>query len=173
MSTDERFHIRDARDDERAAVRELTLAAYAEYATIMTESSWVALREVLHAALDEDAAAQLIVAERDGALVGSVMLYPPAANAYGELLAGAGAPELRLLAVLPAARGIGVGEALVEECVRRAERMGATELGLHTSDSMQVAMRMYERMGFVRVPDDDFRPPGAELVMAYRRSLIR
>jgi hypothetical protein len=30
---------------------------------------------------------------------------------------------------------------------------------------------MYQRMGFVRVPEYDFQPSGAELVKAYRRSL--
>jgi ribosomal protein S18 acetylase RimI-like enzyme len=50
--------------------------------------------------------------------------------------------------------------------------MGARELGLHTSASMRAAMRMYERMGFVRAPEYDFRPPGAELVEAYRLPLV-
>jgi len=59
----------------------------------------------------------------------------------------------------------------MDECVRRARRAGATELGLHTSRSMRVAMRMYERMGFTRAPEHDFQPPGAELVEAYRLSL--
>jgi ribosomal protein S18 acetylase RimI-like enzyme len=59
----------------------------------------------------------------------------------------------------------------MDECVRRARAAGATELGLHTSRSMRVAMRMYERMGFVRAPEYDFQPPGAELVEAYRLTL--
>ena len=99
------------------------------------------------------------------------MLYPPDASAYGDGRAGAGAPELRLLAVAPDARGRGVGMALVRECVRRAERAGASALGLHTSESLRAAIRMYERMGFVRVPEQDFQPEGAELVMGYRLAI--
>jgi GNAT superfamily N-acetyltransferase len=172
MNPPSRFQIRDARDDEWAAIRDLTLAAYAEYATIMSASGWAALRQALYTVLDaEDAPAQRIVAERDGALVGSVLLYPAAANAYGEALAGPRWPKVRLLAVLPAVRGQGVGTALMGECVRRARRAGATALGLHTSESMQVALRLYERMGFARAAAYDFRPDGAELVMAYRLSL--
>jgi len=34
-------------------------------------------------------------------------------------------PEVRLLAVAPAARGKGIGEALMRECIRRARRSGA------------------------------------------------
>jgi GNAT superfamily N-acetyltransferase len=171
MNTTSRFSIRDARADERAVIQELTLAAYAEFATIMAPTAWAALRQALQAGLEAEGTVERIVADQDGALIGSVLLYSPAANAYGDAVAGAGWPELRLLAVAPAARGQGVGMALVEECMRRAQHAGANALGLHTSESLQPAIRMYERMGFVRAPEGDFRPSGAELVMAYRLML--
>ena len=165
------IRIRDARDDENAAIRERTLAADAEFATIMAPSAWAALEQSLLTALAGDAAAEHIVAEQDNTLVGSVMLCPPAPGAYGGALARIDWPEVRLLAVAPAARGQGVGTALMHECMRRARQAGATALGLHTSDSLRAAVQMYERMGFVRVPEYDFQPSGAELVKAYRRSL--
>jgi predicted N-acetyltransferase YhbS len=137
-----RLHIRDARADERAAIRELTLAAYAEFAPIMTPTAWAALRQAVLAGLDAEGAVERIVAEQNGALLGSVMLYSPTANAYGNAAAPAGWPELRLLAVAPAARGQGVGRALVEECMRRARRAGASALGLHTSESLRAAIHI-------------------------------
>jgi GNAT superfamily N-acetyltransferase len=171
MNTTSQFNIRDARADERAAIRALTLAAYAEYATIMASSAWAGLHQAVLAGLDAESGVERIVAEQDGALLGSVLLYSPAANAYGDALAATGWPELRLLAVAPAARGRGVGTALVEECIQRARRAGAGALGLHTSESLQTAIRMYERLGFVRAPEGDFQPDGAELVIAYRLPL--
>lgn len=162
------LRIRDARPGEHAAIAALTLAAYAEYATLMEPSAWAALEQAVRTALASGEAAQRIVAEQDGVLVGSVMLYPPAADAYGGEVAHGSWPELRLLAVAREARGCGVGEALVHECVRRARTTGAPALGLHTSRSMRVARRMYERLGFVRAPEHDFQPPGAEIVEAYR-----
>ena len=163
--------IRDARPGERAAVRELTLAAYSEFATVMQPTAWAGLERAVRAALAGDDVAERIVAERDGALVGSVMLYPPSVDAYGGAANRVSWPQLRLLAVAPGARGGGVGQALVEECVRRARLAGATELGLHTSASLAAAIRMYERMGFQRNPEHDFHPPGGELVTAYRLPL--
>ncbi|HEX8241951.1 MAG TPA: GNAT family N-acetyltransferase [Longimicrobium sp.] len=159
--------IRDAGGDERAAVRDLTLRAYAEYAQVMEPTAWAGLEAAVRRALDEDAAAERIVAEHDGRLVGSVLLYPPAVQAYGGAAGAAPWPELRLLAVVPEARGLGVGQALVDECVRRARAGGAAELGLHSSRSMRAALRMYERMGFVRAPEHDFQPEGAEQVWGY------
>jgi hypothetical protein len=36
---------------------------------------------------------------------------------------------------------------------------------------MRAALRMYERMGFVRAPEYDFHPQGAEQVWGYRLPL--
>jgi predicted N-acetyltransferase YhbS len=162
--------IRDARPGDRESIRALTLQAYDQYAEIMDPDAWAGLSGAIRNALEVEGA-ERIVAERGGRLVGSVMLYPPDADAYNGAAGPASWPELRLLAVAPEARGAGVGQALVDECVRRARRMGATELGLHTSKSMEAAMRMYRRMGFVRAPEDDFQPEGAELVEGYRLPL--
>jgi ribosomal protein S18 acetylase RimI-like enzyme len=140
---------------------ELTLRGYAEYAAVMEPSAWAGLDGALRATLAGDDPAERLVAEMGGKMVGAVRLYPPAMVAYGGMIEAARWPELRLLAVAPEARGHGVGRALVDECVRRARRMGATDLGLHSSHSMRAAIEMYERMGFVRAPEHDFHPEGS------------
>lgn len=169
MSHGEALHIRDATPQDRQRMRDLTLEAYAQYAQSMTPAAWAALERAVRIGLDaQDQGIQRIVAEHDGRIVGCVMLYPPAASAYGDMAGSASWAELRLLAVAAEARGMGVGRALVEECAHRAHDMGALELGLHTSRSMADAVRLYERMGFERVPGQDFHPEGAELVEAYR-----
>jgi ribosomal protein S18 acetylase RimI-like enzyme len=173
MADPEEIRVRDSRADERAALRELTLRAYAQYALVMEPAAWAALDAAVRAGLETTEPVERIVAEWAGEVVGSVMLYAPAARAYDAGPAPVGWPELRLLAVAPGARGRGIGRALVAECVRRARRMGAAELGLHTSRSMSAAIRMYERLGFVRAPEHDFQPAGAELVTAYRLDLSR
>ena len=163
--------VRDARPDERPAIRALTLAAYAEHARTMAPAAWAALEAAVRAALHAEGAAERIVAEHAGALVGSVQLHPAATDAYGALARSAPWPELRLLAVAPHARGLGVGRALVLECARRARAAGADTLGLHSSRSMGPALRLYAAMGFVRDPERDFQPEGAELVEGYRLTL--
>ena len=65
-------------------------------------------------------------------------------------------------------RGHGVGGALMRECVRRARESGAPGITLHTTDMMQTAMRLYERMGFVREPELDLRPLPDVLAKGYR-----
>ena len=165
------IHIRTMRDSERDAVRDVTLAAYEECASIMPEQFWTGYRRHLLATLDAQGPADRIVAERQGVIVGSVLLFPPAANAYAGASGGSKWPEVRLLAVLPSARGQGVGTALMAECVRRARHAGAAALGLHTMDVMRAAVRMYERMGFARMPNLDFSPAQGVLVKGYRLDL--
>jgi len=166
--------IRDARPEDRAAVEAVTLAAYEQYAAVLAPPLWAAYRENILATLAEASAVATIVAEAATGVVGSVLLYPAGA----ELAApGSGRsarlahPEVRLLAVGPPGRGRGVGRRLMEECIQRSRGAGAAALTLHTTDMMAVAMRLYERMGFARAPELDFRPVPTMLVKGYRLPL--
>ena len=164
--------VRRARPDERDAIRELTLSAYGQYATVMEPSAWHGLHDAIESALNVGRGAERIVAAQDRALVGSVMLFSAATDAYGELGPRVRRPEIRVLAVAPRARRLGVGQLLVQECMRRARDAGADAIGLHTSRSMGDAIRLYEKLGFTRDPGFDIQVEGAEPIHAYRRSLV-
>ena len=58
------------------------------------------------------------------------------------------------------ARGAGVGRALAEACLRLAAGKGHSQVILHTTQAMQVAWRLYEKLGFRRSPDLDFLQEG-------------
>jgi len=166
------LRIRDAREGDRDAIREVTLAAFQQYAEVMA-AHWERYRQGILNALADVKRAEQIVAERDGAIVGAVLLYPSGvvfSRPDGSRVT-LEYPEARLLAVAPTARGRGIGEALLRECIRRARRSGAATLTLHTSDFMQAGKRMYERLGFVRASELDFHPSKDLTVMGYRLPL--
>ena len=163
--------IRDARGEDRDAARKMTLSAFQQYAAGMPPSRWEGYGENILATLTDIAPAQHIVAEKEGVILGSVLLYPPGTAFSTPDEGPLTRPEVRLLAVAPEARGQGIGTALMKECIRRTRQLGAACLNLHTTDMVQVAMRMYERMGFVRAPELDFQPDPSITVKAYRLDL--
>jgi GNAT superfamily N-acetyltransferase len=164
--------IRDARPEDRDAIREVTLAAYEEYAVLMP-GFWDGYRQNIIVSLDEVGSAEQLVAEHhDGAIVGTTLLYPPRRMKISRSDSlDMPWPEVRLLAVAPLARGRGVGAALMQECVRRVRKTGGRVLSLHTTDMMHAALRLYERMGFVRALEIDFQPAPGVRVKGYRLDL--
>jgi ribosomal protein S18 acetylase RimI-like enzyme len=159
--------IRDARLNELDAVSKLTREAYLQYKTSIPEPAWKDYLEDIMDVRSRYKLADIIVAEMKGRLVGTVTLYLKNPNSFGE-----GWPKdwagIRLLGVHPEYRGRGVGRALMEECVRRCREKGISTIGLHTSELMEIARKMYEKMGFKRAPEFDFHPAPGITVMAYR-----
>jgi ribosomal protein S18 acetylase RimI-like enzyme len=90
-----------------------------------------------------------------------------------------GTAGIRATAVDPAARGLGLGVALVEVCLDRARADHRTAIALHTAGFMTAAMGLYERTGFVRdrsfdFPARDFFPYGSSaeiMALAFVRRL--
>jgi ribosomal protein S18 acetylase RimI-like enzyme len=98
----------------------------------------------------------MLVAEDSTGIVGSVLLLSPGDKLAQ--LADAGEMEFRLLAVAPHCRGKRVGAHLVQACIDRASEppMRAQRLVICTQPSMHAAQRLYEQLGFVRVPHRNF-----------------
>jgi DNA-binding MarR family transcriptional regulator/GNAT superfamily N-acetyltransferase len=94
------------------------------------------------------------IAEIDGEPAGCVFCVPKSERVA----------QLRLLLVEPSARGRGIGERLVEECVRFARRSGYDELVLWTNDVLAGARRIYQRAGFELVEQAPHHAFGRDLV---------
>lgn len=168
--------LRALRADEIETLALMLLEAYDQYfpqdPTPAERAPWQDYRDDIADVASRFERSEQIIAERDGRIVGGVTFYPPGLL---ELENDLDQPTpamwagIRLLGVDPQARGGGIGRALTEETIARARDRGATHLALHTTERMTVAREMYERMGFVRIPDYDFKPiPGSEFtVMAY------
>jgi predicted N-acetyltransferase YhbS len=167
---EERSNVRNAGVEDLDQVSLLIRDAYQEYQANFSPEVWERYsREIMDVRSRLDTS-ELIVAENSGRLVGAVTFYP---NTSPSDQGGwpAGWTGIRLLAVHPDARGMGIGRVLMDECLRRSRLLSATALGLHTTELMGIAQGMYERMGFVRVPEYDFQAGPEVVVLGYRLDL--
>lgn len=162
--------MRDAHPQELGEVARVISDAYLEYQKLFPPADWQSYLENITDVKSRLGVSELIIAELNGQIAGAVTLYPDATLSEGEMWPP-GWAGIRLLAVNPAFRGRGIGRALIEECLRRCQKRGIRTVGLHTAKIMAVAQRMYERMGFLRVPKYDFYPRPGTVVMAYRLEL--
>ncbi|GAB4080257.1 GNAT family N-acetyltransferase [Modestobacter muralis] len=109
-----------------------------------------------------DRAELLVARDVTGRIVGSVALV--LAGDFGEVTRSPDEAAFRMLAVDADVRGQGVGEALVRTCLDRARAAGRAWMVLSTGERMTAAHRLYERLGFQRVPERDWAPrPGVDL----------
>lgn len=79
--------------------------------------------------------------------------------------------EMKRLYVKPSNRGMGVGQTLVDELIRRAVAVGYAKMRLDTLPKLTEAISLYESRGFVRIPRYNSNPvPG---VIFFQLDLLR
>ena len=94
------------------------------------------------------------IAERDGVMVGSVFVVRQDDETA----------KLRMLYVDAAARGLGLGRRLVDECLEFARAAGYRRMVLWTNAGLDAARRIYEAVGFQLLEEERHHSFGKDLV---------
>jgi ribosomal protein S18 acetylase RimI-like enzyme len=146
--------------EDYARIAELTVGVYvdgglatAAYAPELADVEGRASRSEL-----------LVARDAAGRVVGSVAFVLD--GDFGNIIESDDEAAFRMLVVDPAAQGQGIGELLVTACLDRARSAGKTRMVLSTDPLMTAAHRLYERLGFTRLPERDWAPvPGVDLLV--------
>lgn len=77
---------------------------------------------------------------------------------------------IRYLAVDDKYRGMGIGKALISECITHSKKDKNKRIILHTLASMKEASHIYTQYGFLRFEDIDFRSHGIS-VQGYSKTI--
>ncbi len=160
--SDSRTIIRPVQPEDYEDVRRITRGAYLEAGYFADEAHpyMAVLADIEHRAEH----AEVWVAERDGAVVGSVALTF-AGQRYTDI-AVEGELEFRMLAVDPTVQRGGVGRAMVERIIEHARTLpGIEAVSLTSGSDMVRAHRLYTSMGFVRVPERDWEVPNEDILL--------
>jgi GNAT superfamily N-acetyltransferase len=94
------------------------------------------------------------IAERDGKIVGSIFCVSKSKTVAA----------LRVLYVEPSARGLGIGNRLVDECIAFARKAGYQTLTLWTNSVLDSARRIYQAKGFMLIEEERHHSFGKDLV---------
>ena len=144
--------IREATADEWQAAGEVVARAYESLGVPTSDGYLDHIRDVA----DRAATCRIFVAvDVDGSVLGCVTYVPHKDSPYAESERD-GDAGVRMLGVAPAARGQGIGRALIAACVAQARIDRRERLVLVTTGAFKDAARMYLRMGFRRARDRDF-----------------
>jgi GNAT superfamily N-acetyltransferase len=149
MTTTNHIHLRDFKPEDASRVNSVVLAAWQEFESSIP--AWAELSARLGALVAHAHESEVIVAELDDQLLGAVAYVAarqPKAAFFPENW-----PIVRLLSVHPDARGHGLGRALLQACIARAQRDGASIMALHTTPVMASALRLYAQEGFTHHQD--------------------
>lgn len=140
-----------AADDDHAAIGEIVRSAYLALPGYQGSNGY---ERVLADVAGRAHHADVVVAELDGRVVACLTFVRGIDDPDAEF-DDPDAASFRYFGVDPSVQGRGVGEAMVRWCIDEVRRLGRHRLFIHTLESMPSALRLYQRMGFVRRPEHD------------------
>lgn len=147
--------IRVARPDEYERVGEVSYLGFGHGEPGAAQPSPERLQLLRDAAARAVDAELLVAVDADDRILGTATLLRPGSELTRQ--SRDGEAELRLLAVLPEARRLGLGGALMREAIERARDWGVPALVLDTGPNNHRSQRLYHTLGFERVPERETR----------------
>ena len=159
--TKNNYIVRNARAEEFEDVGKLLIRVYSQLEGFPTQSEQPEYYRMLSNIGDmtKKPNTELLIAISSTNKIAGAVVYFSDMSSYGS--GGTATQEknasgFRLLAVDHDARGHGIGKLLITECINKAKAKNQEQVIIHSTKFMQVAWKMYEKLGFKRSEDLDF-----------------
>lgn len=144
---------REANADDLEGLRQLGKISYAEFSDVLSPENWKTLSTILESeenVLNLIEISKIFICEIDSDIIGMIYFIP---KGNPTELYESDWCYIRFLGVDPKYRGFGIGKELVNSCLRYAKKSGEKTIALHTSEFMNPARIMYEKIGFEKIKE--------------------
>ncbi len=143
------MNFRKGNQNDLTQFKELGIKSWTEYKKVLTPENWEQLSLILN---DENTYNQLlkkstcIVCENlNKEIIGMAFLVP---KGNPDTLYHEDWCHLRFVTVNPFYRRMQIGEKLIRECIKIAQKNNEEIMALHTAEIMQSAQSIYKKLGF-------------------------
>jgi ribosomal protein S18 acetylase RimI-like enzyme len=137
-------------------LKSLGIKSYSEFSKVLTASNWELMNSFLK---NEENLKKLInqsvvfVCEIEAKIVGMIYFVP---NGNPTELFDFNWSYIRFLGVDTKFRGLGIGKKLTDLCIDYAINSNEKYIALHTSEFMNAARYIYEKIGFQKTKEIEF-----------------
>jgi ribosomal protein S18 acetylase RimI-like enzyme len=144
---------RQAHTDEAGQLSNLAFASYSPFRDVLEQQHWQTLEKSLQ---NKDIFSALItksrsfVCEAENRIVGMAFLVP-SENPWD--IFEAEWSYIRFVGVDPEFQGLGIGKQLTALCINHAIKTEESIIALHTSEMMDSARHIYEKLGFRKLKE--------------------
>lgn len=159
---EQEYRVRNARPEEFQEVGQLLVNTYSQidgFPKKEEQPDYYSLLANIGQFTRRPATELLVAVAPDGRLAGCVVYFSDMQyyGSGGTATQEKNASGFRLLAVDPDFRNKGIGKLLSIACIQKARKDRNEKLVIHSTKSMKVAWKMYEKLGFERAPELDFQ----------------
>ncbi|WP_422359769.1 GNAT family N-acetyltransferase [Reichenbachiella sp.] len=157
-----RFKIRDAKNNEFEVIGQLMVRVYAQlngFPSPKEQPKYYKMLSTIGKVTEQTDTRLLVAVSKEGEIGGAVVYFGNMKNygSGGTATLEENASGFRLLAVDAKWRGQGLGRLLISACIDLARDSKKGHLVIHSTKAMQIAWNMYEKIGFKRALDLDFK----------------
>lgn len=155
------YTIRKAKQDEYDVIGDLLVNVYSNlkgFPKVKDQPKYYELLQNVGELTKTTGVELLVAVGNDGSVGGSVVYFNDMKDygSGGTAIEEKNACGFRLLAVSPKFRGLGLGKLLTCACIEKGKNNKKEVIVIHTTQSMKLAWKMYERLNFKRAQDLDF-----------------